>query len=185
MEKNIKILSDIVVFNKYAKFLSHANRRETWDEICDRYEDMMSEKYPTLAASIHDNMTMIRDKKVLMSMRAAQFSGPAIVKNESRVYNCAYLPIDDYRSFSEIMFLLLGGTGVGFSVQYHHINNLPEIRKPLKKQKYLVGDSIEGWADAVRHLLSSYFGDRKTKPHFDFTDIRAKGSRGAPEEVPL
>ena len=177
MEKNNKILSDIVVFNKYAKFLSHANRRETWDEICDRYEDMMSEKYPTLVASIHDNMTMIRDKKVLMSMRAAQFSGPAIVKNESRVYNCAYLPIDDYRSFSEIMFLLLGGTGVGFSVQYHHINNLPEIRKPLKEQKYLVGDSIEGWADAVRHLLSSYFGDRKTKPHFDFTDIRAKGSR--------
>ena len=177
MEKNNKILSDIVVFNKYAKFLSRENRRETWDEICDRYEEMMSEKYPTLGASIHDNMTKIRDKKVLMSMRAAQFSGPAIVKNESRVYNCAYLPIDDYRSFSEIMFLLLGGTGVGFSVQYHHINNLPEIRKPLKEQKYLVGDSIEGWADAVRHLLSSYFGDRKTKPHFDFTDIRAKGSR--------
>jgi len=177
MEKNNKILSDIVVFNKYAKFLSHANRRETWDEICDRYEDMMAEKYPTLGASIHDNMKLIRDKKVLMSMRAAQFSGPAIVKNESRVYNCAYLPVDDYRSFSEIMFLLLGGTGVGFSVQYHHVDMLPEVRKPLKKQKYLVGDSIEGWADAVRHLLASYFGVRKTKPLFDFSDIRAKGSR--------
>ena len=177
MEKNNKILSDIVVFNKYAKFLSHANRRETWDEICDRYEDMMAEKYPTLGASIHENMKLIRDKKVLMSMRAAQFAGPAIVKNESRIYNCAYLPVDDYRSFSEIMFLLLGGTGVGFSVQYHHVDMLPEVRKPLKKQKYLVGDSIEGWADAVRHLMASYFGVRKTKPLFDFTDIRPKGSR--------
>jgi len=100
-----------------------------------------------------------------------------LTKNESRVYNCAYLPIDDHRAFSEVMFLLLGGTGVGFSVQYHHIAELPEIRKPLKQQKYLVGDSIEGWADSVRHLMASYFGMRKTKPVFDFSDIRPKGSR--------
>jgi len=177
MEKNNKILSDIVVFNKYAKYLSEKGRRETWSEICDRYEIMMANKYPALATDIRKNMRFIRDKKILMSMRAAQFSGPAIVKNESRVYNCAYLPIDDHRSFSEIMFLLLGGTGVGFSVQNHHVDNLPELRKPLKKQKYLVGDSIEGWADSVRHLMASYFGMRKTKPVFDFSDIRPKGSR--------
>ena len=121
MEKNNKILSDIVVFNKYAKYLSEKGRRETWSEICDRYEMMMANKYPALATQIRKNMSFIRDKKILMSMRAAQFSGPAIVKNESRVYNCAYLPIDDHRSFSEIMFLLLGGTGVGFSVQNHHV----------------------------------------------------------------
>jgi ribonucleoside-triphosphate reductase len=177
MKKNNQILSDIVVFNKYAKFLPHENRRETWDEICDRYEDMMKSKYPMLGASIHENMKMVREKKVLMSMRAAQFSGAAITKNESRVYNCAYLPIDDHRSFSEIMFLLLGGTGVGFSVQNHHVDQLPELRKPLKSQKYLVSDSIEGWADSVRHLMASYFGMRKTKPVFDFSDIRPKGSR--------
>ena len=112
-----------------------------------------------------------------MSMRAAQFSGAAIEKSESRVYNCAYLPIDDYRAFSETMFLLLGGTGVGYSVQRDHVNSLPEIVKPRKKQKYLVSDSIEGWADSVRHLMASYFGMRKTKPVFDFSDIRPKGSR--------
>jgi len=112
-----------------------------------------------------------------MSMRAAQFAGPAIVKSESRVYNCAYLPIDDYRGFSEAMFLLLGGTGVGYSVQKHHVAKLPEIVKPRKSQKYLVGDSIEGWADAVRHLMAAYFGFRKTKPVFDYSDIRPKGSR--------
>jgi len=177
MEKNNQILSDIVVFNKYAKFLETKKRRETWGEICDRYENMMVEKYPMLADQVKHMMVQVRDKKVLMSMRAAQFSGAAITKNESRVYNCAYLPIDDHRAFSEVMFLLLGGTGVGFSVQYHHIAELPEIRKPLKQQKYLVGDSIEGWADSVRHLMASYFGMRKTKPVFDFSDIRPKGSR--------
>ena len=177
MEKNNKILSDIVVFNKYAKFLDGKKRRETWGEICDRYEIMMTEKYPMLADQVKHMMVQVRDKKVLMSMRAAQFSGAAITKNESRVYNCAYLPIDDHRAFSEVMFLLLGGTGVGFSVQYHHIAELPEIRKPLKQQKYLVGDSIEGWADSVRHLMASYFGVRKTKPVFDYSDIRPKGSR--------
>tara|TARA_R110002020_G_scaffold259012_2_gene472856 strand:+ start:382 stop:2241 length:1860 start_codon:yes stop_codon:yes gene_type:complete len=177
MEKNNQILSDIVVFNKYAKFLHSENRRETWEEICNRYQTMMQEKYPTLAATIKYNMSWVRNKKVLMSMRAAQFAGAAIVKNESRIYNCAYLPLDDYRSFSEIMFLLLGGTGVGFSVQNHHVDQLPEVRKPLKKQKYLVGDSIEGWADSVRHLMASYFGYRKTQPLFDFSDIRPKGSR--------
>ena len=177
MEKNNQILSDIVVFNKYAKFLENKKRRETWGEICDRYENMMVAKYPMLAEQIKHMMVQVRDKKVLMSMRAAQFSGAAITKNESRVYNCAYLPIDDHRAFSEVMFLLLGGTGVGFSVQYHHIAELPEIRKPLKQQKYLVGDSIEGWADSVRHLMASYFGMRKTKPVFDFSDIRPKGSR--------
>ena len=177
MEKNNQILSDIVIFNKYAKFLYGKKRRETWSEICDRYETMMIKKYPTLKDEIIYRMHSVRDKKVLMSMRAAQFSGAAIHKNESRIYNCAYLPIDDFRAFSEVMFLLLGGTGVGFSVQNHHINALPEIRKPLKAQKYLVGDSIEGWADAVRHLMASYFGVRKTKPLFDYTDIRPKGSR--------
>ena len=90
MEKNNQILSDIVVFNKYAKFREDKKRRETWGEICDRYENMMAAKYPMLADQIKLMMVQVRDKKVMMSMRAAQFSGPAITKNESRVYNCAY-----------------------------------------------------------------------------------------------
>jgi ribonucleoside-diphosphate reductase alpha chain len=123
------------------------------------------------------NSQYIFDKKVLPSMRALQFAGPAIQKNEARIYNCCYLPVDDYRAFAEIMFLLLGGTGVGYSVQFKHIEKLPEIRKPSKEQKFLVGDSIEGWADAVKHLIGSYLGYRNTKPRFDFSDIRAKGQR--------
>lgn len=90
--------------------------------------------------------------------------------------NCAYLPIDDWRAFSEVIFLLLGGTGVGYSVQFHHIDKLPEIRKPLKNKRYLISDSIEGWADAVRALIKAYLIGGP-KPIFDFRDIRPKGAR--------
>ena len=176
-ETSIEVLSDIVVFNKYAKYNSSLRRRETYSEVVDRYINMMLKKYPHLKEDIIHQSKFIYDKKVLPSMRAMQFSGPAIEKNEARIYNCCYLPIDDYRSFSEIMFLLLGGTGVGYSVQNNHVDKLPEIHKPTKEQKYLVGDSIEGWADAVRHLMASYFGLRTTKPKFDFSDIRPKGQR--------
>ena len=170
-------LSKVVVFTKYAKYLPSKKRRETWDEIVDRYLDMMRRKYPSLNKEIQINGFLLRDKDILMSMRAAQFSGIAMEKNESRGYNCAYMPIDDYRSFSEAMFLLLGGTGLGYSVQYAHVARLPEIRKPSKSQKYLIEDSIEGWADAVKHLMKAYFGLRETKPRFDFSSIRSKGER--------
>ena len=176
MNIGLEILSDIVVFNKYAKYLPSENRRETYPEIITRYVNMMKDKYPLLTKDIDDNAVYLYEKKVLPSMRALQFAGEAINKNEARIYNCCYLPVDDYRAFSETMFLLLGGTGVGYSVQKSHIDNLPEIRKPLKSQKFLVGDSIEGWADAVKHLVASYFGKRN-KPRFDFSDIRPKGTR--------
>ena len=172
-----EILSDVVVFNKYAKYIPSLNRRETYNEIIDRYIHMMISKYPFLQEEIIEQGQFIYQKKILPSMRALQFAGPAIQKNNSRIYNCCYLPMDDYRSFSEIMFLLLGGTGVGFSVQNRHVERLPDIIKPTKEQKYLIGDSIEGWADAVRHLMASYFGLRSTKPKFDFSDIRNKGTR--------
>ena len=177
INESINILSDVVVFNKYAKYLPKLQRRETYEEIIDRYTTMMLKRYPKLNSEIRNNSKFIYDKKVLPSMRALQFAGQAIEKTESRIYNCCYLPIDDYRAFSEVMFLLLGGTGVGYSVQTNHIDKLPEIRKPNKEQKYLIGDSIEGWSDAVRHLMASYFGLRNTKPKFDYSDIREKGAR--------
>ena len=133
-------------------------------------------KFSEVTKLIINNSEYLYDKKILPSMRALQFAGPAIEKNEARIYNCSYLPVDDYRAFSETMFLLLGGTGVGFSVQYNHVNKLPEIQKPTKEAKFLIGDSIEGWADAVKQLMKAYFGKTKVKPRFDFSDIREKGS---------
>lgn len=177
MQLNQQILSDIIIYMKYARYVPELNRRESWVEICARYENMMLEKYPTQETNIHDAMQWVRDKKVLPSMRAMQFAGTAISRNNSRIYNCAYLPVDDIRAFSETMFLLLGGTGVGYSVQYHHVENLPPIQKAEKKRRFLVGDSLEGWADAIKVLLKGYFGISDSLPDFDFGDIRPKGAR--------
>lgn len=177
MELNQKILSDIVVHMKYARYVPEQQRRELWSEICGRYEEMMTGKYPQLAEDIRDVMKFVLDKKVLPSMRAMQFAGAPIIKNNSRIYNCAYMPVDDIRAFSEAMFLLLGGTGVGFSVQLHHIASLPPIHKAIKYRRYLIGDSLEGWADSIKMIMKAYFGQSEAYPDFDYSDIRPKGAR--------
>lgn len=177
MELNQEILSDLIIHMKYARYLPELQRRETWPEISHRYEEMMIEKYPHLKNEINYWMQFVYDKKVLPSMRAMQFAGPAIARNHSRIYNCAYLPVNDIRAFSETLFLLLGGTGVGYSVQRHHVEKLPEIKRAQKSRKFLIGDSLEGWADAIKVLLKSYFGFSNYMPVFDYSDIRPKGAR--------
>ena len=176
MELSQEILSDIVVYNKYAKYLPSKQRRETWEELVTRNKNMHLAKFPKLKEEIEDVYKLVYDKKVLPSMRSLQFAGKPIQINNSRIFNCSYLPIDDWRSFSEIMFLLLSGCGVGYSVQNHHIEKLPEVRIPKKTRRFLVGDSIEGWADAVKVLMKAYFGISTTRPIFDFRDIRPKGA---------
>ncbi len=177
MELNQQILSDVVIYMKYARYLPELQRRELWPEICERYEHMMVEKYPHLKAEIHHVMDFVLQKKVLPSMRAMQFAGAPITKNNSRIYNCAYMPVNDIRAFSEAMFLLLGGTGVGFSVQQHHVSELPPISKATKQRRFLVGDSLEGWADSIKMIMKGYFGQSDAMPLFDYSDIRAKGAR--------
>jgi ribonucleoside-diphosphate reductase alpha chain len=136
--------------------------------------------YPQLAAQINEVYKLVYDKKVLPSMRSLQFGGKPIEISPNRVYNCAYLPIDHIDSFHEVMFLLLGGTGVGYSVQNHHVSKLPPINKPYEKRRrrFLIGDSIEGWADAIKVLMKSYMGDRRSsRISFDYSDIRPKGAQ--------
>jgi len=178
MDASQKILSELTVYMKYAKYVPELNRRETWDELVTRNMDMHIKKYPTLESEIREVYKLVYDKKVLPSMRSLQFGGRPIEISPNRVYNCSYLPIDHLDSFAECMFLLLGGTGVGYSVQKHHVDKLPEIRKPSanRKRRYLVGDSIEGWADAIKVLMKSYFGQNTSTPDFDFSDIRPKGA---------
>ena len=173
-----EILSDITVFLKYAKYLPTKNRRETWKELVTRNKEMHIKKYPALQDEIEKAYKYVYNKKVLPSMRSMQFAGKSIEISPNRIYNCAYLPIDDLRAFGETMFLLLGGTGVGYSVQNHHVDKLPEIRKPSlsRKRRYLIADSIEGWADAVKALTKSYFAGGPSYT-FDFSDIRPKGAR--------
>ncbi len=177
IQLNQQILSNIIIYMKYARYLPELKRRESWNEICTRYENMMIEKYRNQSDEIKLAIQWVREKKVLPSMRAMQFAGNAIARNNSRIYNCAYLPVDDIRAFSETMFLLLGGTGVGYSVQYHHVEKLPPILKAEKSRRFLIGDSLEGWADAIKVLLKGHFGINDYLPEFDYTDIRPKGTR--------
>ena len=178
MDVSNKILSDITVHMKYARYIEYKKRRENWGELVTRNMRMHIKKYPQLEAEIMKAYEMVYDKKVLPSMRSMQFAGKPVEVSPNRVYNCAYMPVDDLRSFSEAMFLLLGGTGVGFSVQKHHVEKLPEIRKPNQNRtrRYLVSDSIEGWADAVKVLINSYFKGT-SKIRFDYSDIRPKGAK--------
>jgi len=178
MELSSKILSDITVHMKYARFLEDENRRENWEELVNRNMAMHIKKFPELELQIRKNYKFVLEKKVLPSMRSMQFGGKPIEVAPNRIFNCAYMPIDDWRSFSEAMFLLLGGTGVGYSVQKHHVEKLPEILKPNPKRtrRFLVNDSIEGWADAVKALMRTYFyGGSRLR--FDYSDIRPKGAR--------
>jgi ribonucleoside-triphosphate reductase (thioredoxin) len=171
-----EILSDIVTFNKYAKFLPEKGRRETWREIVDRNKAMHLKRFPQLADEIEDAYQFVYRKEVLPSMRSMQFAGKPIEINNSRLYNCSYLPIDHVDAFSEVMFLLLSGTGVGYSVQRHHVEKLPPIQKPTRTRRYLIGDSIEGWSDAIKVLVTAYLSG-KALPRFDFSDIRPKGAQ--------
>ena len=177
MDISQSILSDITVYMKYAKYTPELERRELWNELVDRNKNMHLKKFPELVEEIENAYKFVYDKKALPSMRSMQFAGKPIEISPNRVYNCAYLPIDDWRAFGEAMFLLLGGTGVGYSVQKHHVDCLPEIRKPdpKKNRRFLIGDSIEGWADAVKVLVRAYFEGGST-PNFDFSDIRPKGA---------
>jgi len=179
MELSSKILSEITVYTKYAKYLPELERRETWHELVTRNKEMHIKKYPQLKKNIERVYQLVYDKKVLPSMRSLQFGGKPIEISPNRVYNCAYLPIDHVDSFHEIMFLLLGGTGVGYSVQKHHVEQLPNVNKPYTKRKrrFLIGDSIEGWADAIKVLMKSYLGERRSsRISFDYSDIRPKGA---------
>jgi ribonucleoside-triphosphate reductase (thioredoxin) len=177
MDLSLQILSEITTHGKYAKYLPALQRRETWSENCDRYENMLINKHPVLADEVRHAMSFVRIRQILPSMRAMQFAGPAIEKNAARIYNCAFLPVDSYHAFSETMFLLLGGTGVGYSVQRQHVAKLPAVQQPSGTRRYIIGDSIEGWADAVKVLMKAYFGINKHRPVFDYSDIREKGTR--------
>lgn len=140
-------LADITVFNKYARFDKELNRRENWKEIVTRNMDMHITKYPQMEQEIRNVYeSHVYTKKVLPSMRSLQFGGRPILMAENRIFNCAYAPAESVKFFSELMFLLLGGTGMGYSVQDRHISKLPKVKTPESdmEYKFQVQDSIVG-----------------------------------------
>jgi len=185
MQLDQEILSTMAHWGKYARHLPQEQRRETWDENVDRvskmhhdfFQDRLDhDSYQKLVPLLNSSVEHVRAKRVLPSMRSMQFAGGPIFLNPSRQYNCAYQHMDAIEAFAETMFQLLSGTGVGYSVQRRHVDQLPPVQKPVKTHRYKVGDSIEGWSDAVLVLLRAYLTDQEWAPEFDFRDVRPKGA---------
>lgn len=185
---SIKALQDYTYVSKYARYNTNARRRETWAEAVDRVKEMHLRKFPHVADDIEWAFDLNKQKRVLGSQRALQFGGKPIEQKNARMYNCIASYCDRIRFFQETFWLLLCGCGTGFSVQKHHIAKLPnflDVRTlggPIEDKKYLIADSIEGWADALGVLIATYF------PHgefpewegcnvvFDYSLIRPAGS---------
>lgn len=170
-----RLLSGLVSYRTYAKFIPELSRRESPSETIERNMQMHIDKFPKLQDEIVKVYGYVSEGMVLPSMRSFQFGGIAAQRNNVRIYNCAYHNVDHTRAFGETLFLLLSGTGVGYSIQRHHIKLLPRVHKPLESQYYPIHDSIEGWAMAVDALMEAYFL-RKPEPAFDYAFIREEGA---------
>jgi ribonucleoside-diphosphate reductase alpha chain len=182
-------LQNYTFVSKYARWLGDKNRRETWKEAVERVKNMMHMKYDEygVSAEIDWAYDLMYKKKVLGSQRALQFGGEPILKRHAKIYNCTSSYCDRLRFFQECFWLLLCGSGTGFSVQKHHVAKLPTLEHLVPNDmgtKYVIDDSIEGWADALGVLLSSYFSKpvEEFKQYknchiiFDYSKIRQKGS---------
>lgn len=169
------MIDEYVFRSKYARYNKFEKRRESWDESVDRMMGMHLKKFPQLEEEIEECGKLMKDKKLTGSQRALQFGGSAIEEKNMRLYNCVSSYADRVRFFGESIWLLLCGCGVGFSVQKHHVAQLPEVKEVGYPYDHIVEDSIEGWADAVNALFNAYL-EGKEYPYFDFSSIRKKGS---------
>ena len=182
-------LQNYTFVSKYARWIPEKNRRETWKEAVERVKSMMHTMYADKSVSEEINWAydLMYKKKILGSQRCLQFGGEPILKRNAKLYNCTASYCDRLRFFQECFWLLLCGSGTGFSVQQQHIAKLPTLEHKTEEgegTKYVVEDSIEGWADALGVLLSSYFSKpieefkmyKNTYVVFDYSNIRPKGS---------
>lgn len=179
MHTKMSPLQEFVFYRTYSRWVDGKRRRETWDEAVDRYfaffEAKFGDKVP--AKVFAKTKRNVRELKAMPSMRAFWSAGPALERNHAANYNCAYLPILDLRSFSEMLYLLCCGTGVGFSVEKQYISQLPVIQTQRGDGAgvYVVPDSKEGWSDSLLVGLENWFGGRDIE--FDYSRIRPRGSR--------
>ena len=169
--------------SRYARFVPELNRRENWDETVDRYMMFIKEHlkenngYELSDELFHKIRSSILNFEVMPSMRAMMTAGPALAKDNTAGYNCSYLPVDDPKAFDEALFILMCGTGVGFSVERQFVANLPEVPDKLYDSDTIIDvkDSREGWAKALRQLIAILYSGEI--PKWDVSKIRKKGSR--------
>jgi ribonucleoside-triphosphate reductase len=183
-------LQDFIAVSRYSRYRADLGRREVWSEAVERVRDMhlkfFAGKGPELAAEIVTAFDLVKERKILPSMRSIQFGGEAILQKHGRIFNCSFSFADRPRFFSEAFYMLLCGTGVGFSVQKHHVNKLDLCRRTFHpdrvspefpwQETHVIADTIEGWADAVDRLIWSYLNDGTNVVRFDYSLIRPAGS---------
>lgn len=169
--------------SRYARYIDSKKRRENWDETVARYFDFMEhhlqQKHnyqlnPELRSELQNAVTNF---EVMPSMRALMTAGKALERDNTAGYNCSYLPVDDPKSFDEAMFILLCGTGVGFSVERQYVNKLPEVPDRIYDSESIivVSDSKEGWAKALRQVIAMLYSGEA--PRWDVSKVRPAGAR--------
>jgi ribonucleoside-triphosphate reductase len=174
---------NFIALSRYARWMESESRRETWEETVDRYFNFMlghlKQKHnyapePTLVSELKE---AIFNRNVMPSMRAVMTAGTALERDNVAGYNCSFLPVDSPRSFDEAMYILMCGTGVGFSVEYAYINKLPSVPDTLEKSDtiIIVEDSKAGWAKAYRELLAMLWAGQI--PAIDISRLRPAGAR--------
>jgi ribonucleoside-triphosphate reductase (thioredoxin) len=163
--------------SRYARYLDDEGRRETWDETVNRYIDFFVERGSIDQGQAFELFNAIRDMQVMPSMRCIMTAGTALKRDNVAAFNCSYLPIDSPRSFDELMYILMCGTGVGFSVERDYVNQLPVVADSFHDTKttVVVSDSKVGWASAFRELISLLYAGKV--PKCDLTKVRAAGAR--------
>jgi len=166
-----------IAVSRYARWLPEENRRETWFETVSRYTDYVCSKANIDTDTREEIWDAIYQLQVMPSMRALMTAGPALERDNTAGYNCSYLPIDDAKAFDEAMYILLCGTGVGFSVERQYVAKLPEVPAELvdADETIVVSDSKEGWAKALRKLISTLYSGRV--PSWDVSKVRPAGAR--------
>ena len=171
---------EYIAASRYARFVDDKKRRETWSETVERYVDYIFSRTPAITANsaLKDELfSAIKNLELMPSMRAMMTAGKSADRDNTCVYNCSYLPVDDPKSFDEAMFILLCGTGVGFSVESKYINQLPEVPEKLFDSGGIlnVHDSKEGWAKSLRLLIAHLYAGEI--PKWDVSAVRPAGAR--------
>lgn len=170
---------EFIYKSRYARFIDSEKRRENWDETVNRYINYFREKYPSVLdkKTCQTLFNAIYNLQCMPSMRALATAGPALDRDNTAGFNCSYLPVDNPHSFDEAMYILMCGTGVGFSVQKRYTNQLPEVPDRLfdSQTTIMVHDSKEGWAKAYRQLIALLYSGEI--PKWDVSRVRAAGKR--------
>ena len=177
------LYQQFIAKSRYSRFLQEDKRRENWEETVDRYMDFMAKhleskhSYRIPSETYEDLSQAIKNLEVVPSMRSIMTAGKALERDNTAGYNCSYLPVDDPKAFDEAMYILLCGTGVGFSVEHKYIDQLPDVPEKMfdSDTTVVVSDSKEGWAKSLRQVIALLYSGEI--PKWDLSKIRPAGAR--------